>query len=87
MIKTNGALRIRLADMLFTGFIWTFLFATATYYAKWAYCTDLTTGAVDTAKLGTFTMVSSLLMFFPLIIGTLVASPIMKAIGLSLIHI
>lgn len=81
MIKTNGALRIRLADMLFTGFIWNFLFATATYYAKWAYCTDLTTGAVDTAKLGTFTMVSSLLMFFPLIIGTLVASPIMKAIG------
>lgn len=81
MIKTNGALRIRLADMLFTGFIWTFLFATATYYAKWAYCTDLTTGAVDTAKLGTFTMVSSLMMFFPLIIGTLLASPIMKAIG------
>ena len=81
MIKTNGALRIRLADMLFTGFIWNFLFATATYYAKWAYCTDLTTGAVDTAKLGTFTMVSSLLMFFPLIIGTLVGSPIMKAIG------
>lgn len=81
LIATNMALRIRLIDMLFTGFIWTFLFATATYYAKWGYCTDLTTGVVDTAKLGSFTLVSSLLMFFPLVIGTLIAGPIMKAVG------
>lgn len=81
MLKTNGALRIRLLDMLFSGFIWTFLFATMTYYIKWGYCADLTTGAVDTAKLGTLTMFSAMLMFTPLVLGTLIAAPLMKRIG------
>lgn len=81
MLKTNGALRIRLLDMLFSGFIWTFLFATMTYYIKWAYCADLSTGAVDTAKLGSLSMIAAMLMFTPLVLGTLIASPLMKKIG------
>lgn len=81
MLKTNGALRTRLLDMLFSGFIWTFLFATMTYYIKWAYCADLTTGAVDTAKLGTLSMFAAMLMFTPLILGTLIATPLMKKFG------
>ena len=48
MLKHNDALRIRVLDQLFSGFIWTFLFATATYYIKWGFCTDLSTGNVDT---------------------------------------
>jgi Na+/melibiose symporter-like transporter len=81
MLKSNGALRIRLLDMLFSGFIWTFLFATMTYYIKWAYCADLSTGAVDTAKLGSLSMIAAMLMFTPLVLGTLIASPLMKKIG------
>lgn len=81
MLKTNGALRIRLLDALFSGFIWTFLFATMNYYVKWAYCADLTTGAVDTAKMGILTLIAAMLMFVPLIIGTFIASPLMKKFG------
>lgn len=81
MLKTNGALRIRLLDALFSGFIWTFLFATMTYYVKWAYCADLTTGAVDTGKLGILSLIAAMLMFLPLIIGTFIAAPLMKKFG------
>lgn len=81
MLKTNGALRIRLLDMLFSGFIWTFLFATMTYYIKWAYCADLTTGAVDTGKLGILSLIAAMLMFLPLILGTFIAAPLMKKFG------
>lgn len=81
MLKTNGALRIRLLDMLFSGFIWTFLFATMTYYVKWAYCADLTTGAVDTGKLGILSLIAAMLMFLPLILGTFIAAPLMKKFG------
>ena len=81
MLKTNGALRTRLLDILFSGFIWTFLFATMVYYIKWAYCADLTTGAVDSAKFGALAMFSSMLMFLPLVIGTFIAAPLMKKFG------
>ena len=81
MLKTNGALRIRLLDALFSGFIWTFLFATMTYYVKWAYCADLTTGAVDSSKLGLLSLLAAMLMFVPLILGTFIAAPLMKKFG------
>lgn len=81
LLKENAALRIKLLDQLFSGFIWTFLFATMFYYLKWAYCADLTTGAVDGDKLGIMTLIGSMLMFVPLILGTFIAGPIMKKIG------
>lgn len=81
MLKTNDALRVRLLDQLFSGFIWTFLFATCTYYVKWAYCTDLSTGVVDTGKFGMLSLIASMMMFLPLIVGTFVAGPIMKKVG------
>lgn len=81
LIKENGALRIKLLDTLFSGFIWTFLFSTMMYYMKWAYCADLTTGAVDTGKIGLLSMIGSMLMFVPIVFGTIVAGPIMKKIG------
>ena len=81
LLKRNAALRIKLLDQLCNGFVWTFLFATMTYYIKWAYCADLTTGAVDTDKLGILTLIASMLMFLPLILGTFIAGPLMKKIG------
>lgn len=79
MFKENDALRIKFCATIFSGFIWTFLFATINYYIKWAYCADLTTGAVDAASYGTLSLIASMLMLLPLLLGTAIAMPIMKA--------
>ncbi len=73
LIKDNKALQTVLLSTLFGGFIWNFLFATMLYYIKWAYCADLTTGAVNTDLYGIYSLIGSMMMFLPLIVGTLVA--------------
>ena len=78
LLKDNNALSINVCATLFSGFIWTFLFGTLLYYIKWGLCTDLTTGVVDQNMYGIMSLVASLLMLFPLIIGTLVATPLMR---------
>lgn len=78
LLKENEAILIDFFKNVFTGFIWTFLFAAPTYYVKYAYCTDLATGVVDYEKLAIFTMIVSLMMLFPLLIGTAVATPLLK---------
>lgn len=77
--KTNKPMLVSTAMGVFSGFIWTFLFAAPSYYVKYAYCCDLSTGTVDMAKLSTFSMIVSLMMLFPLILGTVIATPILKA--------
>ncbi len=79
MLVNNGALKIKTLSAVFFGFCWTFLFATMMYYIKWAYCADLTTGAVDTATYGMLSLFGSMMMMLPLILGTFIAGPIMKA--------
>jgi len=81
VIKDNKALRIRLLEAIFSGFIWTFLFATALYYIKWAYCADLTTGAVDSDTYGLYSLITAMMMFLPLVVGTFIATPLMKRFG------
>lgn len=81
LLKENKALRYKFLDQLCSGFIWTFLFATMSYYIKWGFCTDLSTGEVDTASMGLYVMLGAMLMFVPLILGTFIATPIMKKIG------
>lgn len=78
LLKENDAMRCRMLSQLLTGFIWSFLFAAVMYYAKWAYCADLTTGAVDAEKFGMMSMVAGMMSFLPLIIGTAIAAPLMK---------
>lgn len=79
ILKENVPFRIKLCAGLFGGFVYTLMYATSTYYAKWAYCADLTTGAVDTAKFGTYTLLISMISFTPLIVGTFVGNPLTKA--------
>ena len=79
VLKHNKALSNMTLSVVFSGFIWTFLFATMLYYVKWAYCADLTTGAVDAATYGSLSLIGSMMMFMPLIIGTVIATPLMKA--------
>lgn len=78
VFKENKAMQVHITSSVFSGFIWTFLFATMLYYIKWGLCTDLATGIVDQEKYGIMSLVASLLMLFPLILGTAVANPLMK---------
>lgn len=78
MFKENEALRVKFCATIFSGFIWTFLFATMLYYLKWAYCADLTTGSVDAGKYGMLSLIGSMMMLLPLLLGTAIAMPLMK---------
>lgn len=79
LLKDNEAILIDFFKNLFTGFIWTFLFAAPVYYVKYAYCTNLATGEVDMAKMATYSLIVSLMMLFPLLFGTIIATPLLKA--------
>lgn len=80
LLKDNKALRIHVLDSVFGGFIWTFLFATTNYYMKWGLCADAT-GKINNDLYGFYTMISAVLMFLPLLLGTLAAAPILRKIG------
>ncbi|MBQ9612655.1 MAG: MFS transporter [Lachnospiraceae bacterium] len=79
LIKTNKPMMINFYKCIFTGFIWTFLFAAPVYYVKWAYCADLTTGAVNMNLFATYSLIVSMMMLLPLLAGTIVAGPMLKA--------
>ena len=78
MFKENEALRIKFVATIFAGFIWTFLMTTMMYYVKWAYCVDPTTGVVDEATYGMLSLIASMMMLLPLLLGTAIAMPLMK---------
>ena len=69
---------VHVLKCVFSGFIWTLLFATPTYYIKWGFCTDLATGQVDMEKLGTYGLLSSVMMLIPLLFGNLLGQPLLK---------
>lgn len=81
LFKNNKALTVNFIATIFSGFIWTFIFATATYYIKWAYCADLSTGAIDDAKLGLYTGIMGVMMMVPSLLGAMAAPPIMRKLG------
>jgi Na+/melibiose symporter-like transporter len=78
LIKENKALRVKVTSQLFSGFIWSFLFAATIYYIKWAYCADLATGAVNTELFGLFSLGGAMLSLVPTVLGTVIAMPLMK---------
>ncbi len=78
LFKVNKAMVVHFCKNIFAGFIWTLLFATPTYYVKWGFCTDLSTGEVDMALLGTYSLIVSMMMLLPLLFGTFLATPLMK---------
>lgn len=78
LFKVNKAMVVHFCKNIFAGFIWTLLFATPTYYVKWGFCTDLSTGEVDMALLGTYSLIVSMMMLLPLLLGSFIATPLMK---------
>lgn len=81
LLRDNDALRVRILGALFGGFMWTLVFATMNYYTKWTYCTDLPTGQVNSEVYGIMVFISSMMMFTPLILGTVTATSLMKKLG------
>lgn len=81
LFKVNKAMVIHFVKNIFAGFIWTLLFATPVYYVKWGFCADLTTGQVDMGKFGMYSLIVSLMMMLPLLLGSFIAGPLMKKLG------
>jgi Na+/melibiose symporter-like transporter len=79
LMRTNKLMMLNFFKNIFTGFIWTFLFAAPMYYVKYAYAANLTTGEVNMEYYATLSMIVSLMMMFPLILGTVFANPVLKA--------
>lgn len=78
MFKINKPFILSTLVALFNGFVWTLVFATTTYYIKWAYCTDLTTGVVDAAKFGSMTMVLGIFQLLPTILMAAISPWLVK---------
>ena len=53
-------------------------FGTTTYYIKWAYCTDLSTGVVDSDKLGFMTTILGIAQLIPSILMAAVSPKLVK---------
>ena len=77
-LKENKALLIVKASQFFTGFVWTMLFAVTTYFVKWNYCADLTTGAVDSDRFGLYTTIMGMSQMLPLMAAAIVSPWVMR---------
>jgi Na+/melibiose symporter-like transporter len=78
MFKINKPWILSTLVAVFNGFVWTLVFATTTYFIKWAYCTDLTTGVVDSAKFGSLTMVLGIFQLLPTILMAAISPWLVK---------
>lgn len=80
MFRTNKALLVKVLSNLFSGFVWTMIFATSTYFLKWNYCAD-TNGVIDTEKFGLLTTVMGALQLIPTLISAFTAGWFIKKLG------
>ncbi len=78
MFKINKALVVSKLSALFSGFVWTIIFATSTYFLKWGYCADLTTGVVDTDKFGLYTVLVGMLQILPGVLASVLSPKFLK---------
>ncbi len=78
MLIKNKPMIISTLVSIFHGFVWTLVFATTTYYVKWAYCTDLSTGLVDADRFATLTMVMGMFQLFPSLLAAAISPKLVK---------
>ena len=81
LFTTNKPMLISKGSTVFSGFVWTLIFATSTYYIKYRFCADLTTGAVDSGKFGLYTMIVGMLQMLPMMLGAVVGPMIVRKFG------
>lgn len=78
LFKTNKPMVIFYLKCIFSGFIWTLVFATPTYYIKWGYCTDLSTGVPNMELFAMFSAVSGMMTLVPLLLGAALGRVLLK---------
>ena len=78
LLKENDAILVDVCKNLFSGFIWTMLFAAPIYYIKWGMCADLTTGEVNMNLFAKYSLIVSMMMILPLLLGTIVGNPVLN---------
>lgn len=78
LFRENKAMVIFAVKGLFAGFIWTLIFATPTYYIKWGFCADLTTGIADMDRFAVYSGISSVITVVPMVLGAILGRPLMK---------
>ena len=78
LFRTNKPMVIFYLKGIFAGFIWTLVFATPTYYIKWGYCTDLTTGVPDMGLFAIYSGISGMMALVPLLFGAILGRPLLK---------
>lgn len=78
LFRTNRPMLISKGAQIFHGFVWTLIFAATTYYVKYRFCADLTTGEVDSAKFGLYSMIVGMLQMLPLMLGAVVGPMLIR---------
>ncbi len=78
MFRGNKPWIVSMLAGLFNGFVWTLVFATTTYYIKWAYSTDLATGVVDSTRFGSLTTVLGIFQLIPTLLGAAISPWLVK---------
>lgn len=78
LFKENKPMVVFYVKCIFSGFIWSLIFATPAYYIKWGFCTDLTTGIPDMELYGVLQGISSLMMLLPMLFGAALGRPLLK---------
>lgn len=81
MFKTNKAMLVSKGSAIFSGFVWTLIFAATTYYIKYRFCADLSTGEVDSAKFGLMTMLVGMMQMLPMMLGAVVGPVVVRKFG------
>jgi Na+/melibiose symporter-like transporter len=78
LFKENKPMVVYYLKGIFSGFIWSLIFATPAYYIKWGFCTDLTTGVTNMEQYGVLNGISSMMMLIPLLVGAVIGRPLLK---------
>ena len=78
LFKENKPMVVYYLKDIFSGFIWSLIFATPAYYIKWGFCTDLTTGVTNMEQYGVLNGISSMMMLIPLLVGAVIGRPLLK---------
>ena len=81
LFKTNKPMLVSKGSSIFSGFVWTLIFATSNYYIKYRFCADLTTGVVDSGKFGLYTMLVGMMQMLPMMLGAIVGPMLIRWIG------
>lgn len=81
IFRKNKAFTVNFTSQVFRGLVFTLMTATATYYCKWAYAADLSTGQFDAARLGQIMVINGMAVLAPMLFATSVSPWLISRMG------